>query len=251
MSFKQKLTVFFCVLSVLAFSIMPYIKKMNADSTQVYHKSSVDSISFENGTTTYIFNVEGVGSYFYLSLNVLGNSTSSYDSNNITIKSVVNAQGLTEETLIKDIQQQQIQTVTGTPPRALTKITMLCSANYRFDTDKITVVCTNTTNPIGYNLGSYDLYNSWVQLDYADGSTNVEQYNKGYSVGYDYGLLIGKQTGSNEALSYQGVMAMTFNGMANFLNVEIFPNITLGMMLGLPIVLSVFAIVMKMFKEAS
>lgn len=94
---------------------------------------------------------------------------------------------------------------------------------------------------LNYNNAVNEVLNSPEEYGLYSHDDLLESYNSGYSQG-----LI---DGEGELGDYTNIMNSTFSGFSQLLNVEIFPNITLGLIIGLPILLGLFLIVIKMIKD--
>ena len=71
----------------------------------------------------------------------------------------------------------------------------------------------------------------------------IEQgYNDGYKSGYDVGLQEGRQETPTGALNWLGNM---FNSIGGIFNIEIFPNVKLIYVIGIPVAVAVLAFVLK------
>ncbi len=101
---------------------------------------------------------------------------------------------------------------------------------------------------VGYNqavneLGSYDAgYSDGVADGLADGL--AEGYNSGYSVGYSIGKTDGYNEGINDSVS-QGWLLSIFNLFGTVLAIELLPNITIGFLVGLPVILGLVFFIIK------
>lgn len=73
-----------------------------------------------------------------------------------------------------------------------------------------------------------------------------------YIVGVDEGLIRGfdegRATGQADGVEYTNLITNILNGLGNILNIQIFPNITLGLIIGLPLLLGVFVIIIKILR---
>lgn len=80
-----------------------------------------------------------------------------------------------------------------------------------------------------------------------------EGHTDGYGEGYDFGKGVGYSDGFSEGTSSQpsgvfDILGGVFAGMGSFLTIQLFPNITIGMLIGIPLFTAVFFILFKMLK---
>lgn len=66
-------------------------------------------------------------------------------------------------------------------------------------------------------------------------------YNNGYSVGYQDGL-------DNNPTNVFDMLASAFNSIASVLNIELLPNLPLGMLIFTPVIVTIIIVVVKMIK---
>ena len=77
-----------------------------------------------------------------------------------------------------------------------------------------------------------------------DSNFSQVSYDSGFTAGYD----IGKNEAVDETLWIYSFTRSVFNGFAQVLNVEILPNIRLGYLIAIPLVLSVLRFILGFFK---
>ena len=77
-----------------------------------------------------------------------------------------------------------------------------------------------------------------------DSNFSQVSYNSGFTAGYD----VGKNEVVDETLWIYSFTRSVFNGFAQVLNVEILPNIRLGYLIAIPLVLSVLRFILGFFK---
>lgn len=94
------------------------------------------------------------------------------------------------------------------------------------------------------SVGDSASYNEGVLNGYYNG------YNKGYNTAEEYYLKKIDDLGiANEGLTnYGNVLKKVFDMSANLLNVQVFPGITIGLILGLPLLLGIFLVIMKFIR---
>jgi hypothetical protein len=93
----------------------------------------------------------------------------------------------------------------------------------------------------GYNTGNSDGYDDGHEVGYNDGYNegHDDGYNDGYNEGHGDGYNEGHDDGVNEVSSNFGVWDLfsnAFGSIGNILNIQLFPGVTLGLMLSVPIV---------------
>lgn len=81
-------------------------------------------------------------------------------------------------------------------------------------------------NPLNYGLYTRS------QLDNAE------------NIAYNNGL----NAGNGDLSDYNSFMSSTFNGLANLLSVNVFPHITIGLIIGIPLLLGLFLIIIKFIR---
>lgn len=91
---------------------------------------------------------------------------------------------------------------------------------------------TDTTLPVNFYTFEHD-------ITYA---TPIMQYKQMYEYKNTF------TDDENFSETYDNVMSSVFNGFGNILNTQIFPGITIGLIIGLPILLGLFLIILKLIK---
>ena len=120
--------------------------------------------------------------------------------------------------------------------------------------DPITLYKGNTSeidNPmlLEFTLGDYmdsDLYD--LMDDYGVWFDDARAYMAGTSFGSIYGFNSGVAYGEANATQYTSLVTNILNGLGNILNIQVFPNITIGLLIGLPLLLGVLAVVLKILR---
>lgn len=96
----------------------------------------------------------------------------------------------------------------------------------------------------GYDLG-FDRGIIQGAMPYQEGASGyMEIYNKGYDLGY----IDGHTAGINEEIGTETWFISAFSAVDAFLNIRIFPNITFGVLLGIPFIISVVWFIIRMFR---
>lgn len=96
----------------------------------------------------------------------------------------------------------------------------------------------------GINEGKNEILNNYH--DYGLWSTSDMEYTstQNYENGYADGLV----DASTDAFAYKNVLTSAFDSATSLMNTEVFPNITIGLILGLPLLLGLFLIVLKLIR---
>lgn len=100
-----------------------------------------------------------------------------------------------------------------------------------------------------FTIGDYmdnDLYTFMSNI-----GTWFDDYNAylvGMNQGYDGGIEAGRALGQADGVSYTNLITRIFNGLGDILSIQIFPNITIGLLIGLPLLLGVFIIIIKILR---
>ena len=105
-----------------------------------------------------------------------------------------------------------------------------------FNINLITLT-TRTTNSNILQLNNYICFKN-------DNNFSQVSYDTGFEDGYEQG----KNTAVDESLWIYSFTRSVFNGFAQVLNVEILPNIKLGYLIAIPLVLSVLRFILGFFK---
>ena len=106
---------------------------------------------------------------------------------------------------------------------------------------------------IGYDLGYGDGKNDGIDIGYVDGESfgydngYNDGYYYGYDNGYDLGYNDGYQTAINDGESEFGITTLLsglFVGLGSLLSIELLPNISIGMIIAVPIVFGIIAFIL-------
>lgn len=87
-----------------------------------------------------------------------------------------------------------------------------------------------------------DLWGLW--FDDAESHAYIVGMNQGYAEGYE----VGRAAGQADGVEYTGLITGIFNGLGNILSIQVFPNITIGLLIGLPLLLGVLVIILKILR---
>lgn len=114
----------------------------------------------------------------------------------------------------------------------------------------------------GMYMSRYGLnyaYRNGLEGTWDDAYTIGQQdgYNTGYEAGYSAGEVAGEQIGYNNGLeaanTHQGevntMLGVAFTGLGSILSMEVLPNITLGVLLFIPLVVVVIISVLRILKK--
>lgn len=85
-----------------------------------------------------------------------------------------------------------------------------------------------------------DLWGYWFDDDNA--------YIVGMNQGYAEGTIHGRALGQADGVEYTGLITGIFNGLGNLLSIQVFPNITIGLLIGLPLLLGALIIILKILR---
>lgn len=77
---------------------------------------------------------------------------------------------------------------------------------------------------------------------------DANAYLAGTNQGYVEGVIQGRALGQADGVEYTGLVTGIFNGLGNILNIQVFPNITIGLLIGLPLLLGAFIIIIKILR---
>lgn len=84
--------------------------------------------------------------------------------------------------------------------------------------------------------------NLLVNIDYQNG------YIKGQKLGYNLGYDDGKDEQATKQLTASGWISSIFGGISSLLNIQIFPGVTIGIIVGIPFVISLAYFVIRAFR---
>lgn len=107
----------------------------------------------------------------------------------------------------------------------------------------------NNTMWLEFTYGDYmdtnlynfmDLWGYWFD--------DAEAYITGMNQGYVEGVEHGRALGQADGVEYTGLITGIFNGLGNILSIQVFPNITIGLLIGLPLLLGAFIIIIKILR---
>lgn len=98
-----------------------------------------------------------------------------------------------------------------------------------------TLAYQNGVNSVLNNPSQYQLFTFEQRQEYGN-----QQYNEG--------LRNGLATSDGDLVTYGNIMTTTFGAIGDILNVQIFPHITIGLVIGIPILLGLFLIIVKFIR---
>lgn len=81
-----------------------------------------------------------------------------------------------------------------------------------------------------------------INIDYENG------YIKGQKLGYNLGYDDGKDAQATQQLTSTGWIGSIFGGISSLLNIQIFPGVTIGIIVGIPFVISLAYFVIRAFR---
>ena len=115
---------------------------------------------------------------------------------------------------------------------------------YRSEDDRFMNACWFEFTPGDYI--DTDLYNFMDLIGYW--FDDSEAYLCGTNQGYAEGKEIGRALGQADGVEYTGLVTGIFNGLGGLLNIQVFPNITIGLLIGLPLLLGALIIILKILR---
>lgn len=117
------------------------------------------------------------------------------------------------------------------------------NVNTKQETCNISLI-TLETHDNGYTSNGYiTQLNNYICFK-DDSNFSQVSYDSGFTAGYD----VGKNEAVDQSLWIYSFTRSVFNGFAQVLNVEILPNIRLGYLIAIPLVLSVLRFILGFFK---
>ncbi len=113
----------------------------------------------------------------------------------------------------------------------------------------------------GYDVGSIDGYNDGESFGYEAGSIDgyysgydvgsIDGYNLGYNLGFDDGQDVGFNDGYQKAINdgstefgLTTLLSSLFVGLGSLLSIQLLPNISIGMIIAVPIVFGIIAFIL-------
>lgn len=114
----------------------------------------------------------------------------------------------------------------------------------------------NTNSYLFYSyLGGY-LASKDSQESYQKGVNDVISNPNNYNLftegqlddSFDNGYYTAMEQVESESLNYTNVLKASFDSASSLMNVQVFPNITIGLIIGLPLLLGLFIIVLKLIR---
>ena len=77
---------------------------------------------------------------------------------------------------------------------------------------------------------------------------DANAYLCGTNQGYVEGKIHGRALGQADGTQYEGLITGIFNGLGGLLSIQVFPHITIALLIGLPLLLGVFIIIIKILR---
>lgn len=101
----------------------------------------------------------------------------------------------------------------------------------------------------GEIIGEHNGYNSGYDVGLGEGYTNGYAVGKtdGHAIGYNLGKVDGYDDGSAVMQNSSWIITL-FSGFAALMSIEVLPNITIGLLLGIPLILGVLFFVLRVIK---
>lgn len=126
---------------------------------------------------------------------------------------------------------------------------------YKLHGTGIDILYLGTSNDIDnsmwleFTLGDYidtDLYDfmSLWGVWFDDADAYLVGMNQGYAEGTQHGIALGQADG----VEYTNLISGIFNGVGDILSIQVFPNITIALIIGLPLLLAVLVIIIKLLR---
>ena len=208
----------------------------------VSQKALLSTIDSSQGGATATAHIYGI--YVWRNLNMIEWGLAEFDTTS-TPTSGATMNYLTSTT--RKYQYQNIDTSTMT-------CRLSVSSNFNFITiknqEQVDVSSVNAVIRQGGFMPAWALYN-WARGSHS-GFTSGEQYGTAQyqqgQPGYNAIYQAGRQAGLNENIGTQNWFIKIFEGVDSFLNIRIFPNITFGVLLGIPFVISVVWFIIRSFR---
>ena len=117
------------------------------------------------------------------------------------------------------------------------------NVNQKQETFNINLATLETHNNGNTGYGQITQLNNYICFK-DDSNFSQVSYDSGFTAGYD----VGKNEAVDQSLWIYSFTRSVFNGFAQVLNVEILPNIKLGYLIAIPLVLSVLRFILGFFK---
>lgn len=92
------------------------------------------------------------------------------------------------------------------------------------------------------------IFNKTAIYPYSTGTIANVGYSNGYSDGYYEGIETGKNIQATTQLTSTGWIQSIFGGISSLLNIQILPGITIGIIVGIPFVISLAYFVIRAFR---
>ena len=212
------------------------------DYYDISQKALLSTIDSSQGGATATAHIYGI--YIWRNQNMIEWGLAEFDTTSTPTS------GATMNYLTSTTRLYQYQNV-GT-------FTMTCrlsvSSNFNFITiknqEQVDVSSVNAVIRQGGFMPAWALYN-WARGSHS-GFTSGEQYGSAQyqqgQPGYNAIYQAGRQAGLNENIGTQNWFIKIFEGVDSFLSIRIFPNITFGVLLGIPFIISVVWFIIRSFR---
>lgn len=102
-----------------------------------------------------------------------------------------------------------------------------------------------------FTYGDYidtDLYNFMTTWGLWFDDAEADAYIVGINQGFAEGTIHGRALGQADGIQYTGLVTSIFNGLGGLLSIQVFPNITIGLLIGLPLLLGALIIILKILR---